>query len=477
MARTLLLADNNIAIQRIVALTFATEDVTVISVGDGEQAIARIAAEPPDIVLADTALPGRNGYEVSAFIKGRPELAHIPALLLAGALERVDVARAAEARCDGVIVKPFEPQQVITRVRELLAGAAGGPERTVAGVPRPIDRLIEPRAGTPPVHAAAPAIVAAPAAPERHDESPLRIVKQPTAAPPPAAPAAPIDEPDPSWSEPEGWPEPLDPPSQVVRTSPPTPMVVPPSDFGDDPLGDYFDKLDEAFDSIDGGWDSAGGARSRQGSRGDDDERRDLPTLSSVLGDIAPNVQKSPSPLNLKEEILFGAAPVEPPPIRSVHPPSERRMPPSAQRGVPPTAQRDTPIFRAPEPRPEPPVQARATAPPAAPPAVAPPALPVAESPATPEPPRTEPHRSAVADAFEALMAVDEADRQARLHAPVPAPSASSGEVNDAFVDAVAARVVERLVPGGVDALISRVVTDVAERLVREEIARIRGRQ
>jgi CheY-like chemotaxis protein len=97
--------------------------VQVVSVGDGEQAIARIPLERPDIVLADIGMPKRSGYDVSAFVKGRPDLSHIPVLLLAGAFEPVDDARAQQVKCDGVLVKPFEPQQVVSRVRELVDGA------------------------------------------------------------------------------------------------------------------------------------------------------------------------------------------------------------------------------------------------------------------------------------------------------------------------------------------------------------------
>src|SRR5512134_2893986 len=125
MPHKLLLADDSVTIQRVIELTFADEDVQVIAVGDGAQAIAHVQRDRPDIVLADVGMPERDGYEVAAFIKGSPELAHIPVLLLTGAFEPVDEARARAVGCDGVLVKPFEPQMVISRVRDLLAGKRG----------------------------------------------------------------------------------------------------------------------------------------------------------------------------------------------------------------------------------------------------------------------------------------------------------------------------------------------------------------
>ena len=67
-------------------------------------------------------MPERNGYEVAAFIKGSPTLSHIPVVLLTGAFEPIDESRARAVGCDGVLVKPFEPQMVISRVKDLLAG-------------------------------------------------------------------------------------------------------------------------------------------------------------------------------------------------------------------------------------------------------------------------------------------------------------------------------------------------------------------
>jgi len=122
MPHKLLLADDSVTIQRVIELTFADEDVQVIAVGNGQDAIDRVQRDPPDIVLADAGMPERNGYEVAQFIKGTPAFAHIPVVLLTGAFEPVDEPRAKSVGCDGVLVKPFEPQIVINRVKDLLAG-------------------------------------------------------------------------------------------------------------------------------------------------------------------------------------------------------------------------------------------------------------------------------------------------------------------------------------------------------------------
>jgi len=120
VAQTLLLADDSVTIQRVIELTFADEDIDVVAVSDGDQAIARLESLPPDIVLVDVGMPGKSGYEVAAYVKQSPKLSHIPVVLLTGAFEPVDEAKAVDAGCDGVLAKPFEPQLVIGRVKELL---------------------------------------------------------------------------------------------------------------------------------------------------------------------------------------------------------------------------------------------------------------------------------------------------------------------------------------------------------------------
>jgi CheY-like chemotaxis protein len=134
MSHKLLLADDSVTIQRVIELTFADEDVKVTVVGDGKQAIERIASDRPDIVLADIGMPERDGYDVAAFIKTDPRYADIPVILLTGAFEPLDENRARQVGCDGVLVKPFEPQVVINRVKELLSG-----QRPVARASGPLD--------------------------------------------------------------------------------------------------------------------------------------------------------------------------------------------------------------------------------------------------------------------------------------------------------------------------------------------------
>lgn len=147
MPATLLLADDSVTIQRVIELTFANEDVRVVAVSDGQSAIQRIEAERPDIVLADVGMPKLDGYGVALHIKQSPALRHIPVLLLTGAFEPVDEDRARATGCDGILVKPFDPQQLIGRVKELLAG------RRSSGLwPAELPRVAvtTPRPSTPP---------------------------------------------------------------------------------------------------------------------------------------------------------------------------------------------------------------------------------------------------------------------------------------------------------------------------------------
>jgi CheY-like chemotaxis protein len=233
VSRKLLLADDSLTIQRVIELTFSGEDMQVVAVSDGEQAIARIPIEKPDIVLADIGMPKRSGYEVSAFVKTHPQLSHVPVLLLAGAFEPVDEARARQAQCDGVLVKPFEPQQVIARVRELVGrGTTRGVAAGGTGVPEP-----EPLAPSEQIESTGP-----------------REVADSRKTTPELSELAILD-------------------SQIPAASP----------GADTSLDEYFDRLDAAFATLGA---SSGGEDPRDMlDTHDIFGGRDVPTIDDVLGD------------------------------------------------------------------------------------------------------------------------------------------------------------------------------------------------
>lgn len=248
MGKKILLADDSITIQKVIELTFSDEDFEVVTVGNGRLAVEKVQDVRPDLVLCDIIMPEKDGYEVCDFIKKTPSLSHIPVLLLTGAFEPFDQDRATRVGCDGFLAKPFEPQTLIAKVKELLSQAA---TRTIAP-PRP--SAAAPAAHAPsesaPVpsglfNAAAHGAYAAPAPPAK-----------------PAAPPAPAHD-DFGAAEPSFISdEPLDTPTMITPTrfevgrsvydEPPLPPPTPPpsASVPADDLA-YVDELPEPEELLD----------------------------------------------------------------------------------------------------------------------------------------------------------------------------------------------------------------------------------
>ena len=133
MAKRILLADDSITIQKVISITFASEDYELVVVGDGDAAIQKARDLKPDLIMADVAMPGRNGYEVCSFVKNDSALRNTPVLLLAGTFEPLNKDEAMKAGADDSIVKPFESQELLDKVRELLSRSGGA---TTVSAPR-----------------------------------------------------------------------------------------------------------------------------------------------------------------------------------------------------------------------------------------------------------------------------------------------------------------------------------------------------
>ncbi|MDP3718200.1 MAG: response regulator [Acidobacteriota bacterium] len=473
--RTLLLADDSITTQRVVALTFADEAFRVVTVSDGQQALDAMAAGRPDIVLAGTTLPRTNGYELSERMHGSETLRDIPVLLLSGAFETVDAAKLASCGARGVIEKPLEPTAVISRVRELLGLKEARPAlpagRLVTAADTAADARKPGRPATPP------------------------------ARPPQVS----------SWDE--------------LRKETGLEPDARPVEGGANGSGreDYLDTLDAAFDSLDQHLagrhqdsqassrnpsppigQSSGAADPRSPGRrpamttdgqasnsvfevdtdwfSDEHKERDLAVGRDLVADthvaLPPRPEAGPAnPIFEVDDEWFA----EDEKAREMRVAQQREL--AAEMGI-----HDVELPAA-EPVPNAPAPAErldfdfrlddlAAAPVApVPPASVGPVVPVSLAPVPP---------GSVADDFAALLAFETGDGPA-LAAPVTVQAAAP-EVTEDMLDQIAQRVVERLnaasfgaelraaIAASVRETVRSVVSETSERLVRDEIARVRTR-
>lgn len=119
--RTLLLADDSVTIQKVVNLTFADENIEVITVGDGDAAMRKFVEVEPDLVMADVNMPGVDGYRICEKIKQDARTKRIPVILLVGSFEPFDEEKARQVGADDFLTKPFQSiLQLVNKVSELL---------------------------------------------------------------------------------------------------------------------------------------------------------------------------------------------------------------------------------------------------------------------------------------------------------------------------------------------------------------------
>jgi len=130
---TILVADDNSNIQKMVGIALKDHGIEVIAVGNGEAAVRKLAESVPDLILADIFMPVRNGYEVCEYVKKDDRFAHVPVVLLVGAFDPLDEREVERVRADGVLKKPFvPPDPLIELVKSLLGRTAGAAAEAAA---------------------------------------------------------------------------------------------------------------------------------------------------------------------------------------------------------------------------------------------------------------------------------------------------------------------------------------------------------
>jgi len=86
----------------------------------GEEGLTLAATHLPDLILMDIQLPGLDGYEVTRRLKANPALRHIPVIAVTSYALSGDEVKALEAGCDAYVTKPFDPVELLAKIREYL---------------------------------------------------------------------------------------------------------------------------------------------------------------------------------------------------------------------------------------------------------------------------------------------------------------------------------------------------------------------
>ena len=124
-ARRVLIVDDNAMNVDLVSYVLSADGVQVESALDANQAAARIAAQPPDLILMDIQLPGVDGLELTRRLKADPATRHIVILALTAYAMKGDEARMRAAGCDGYIAKPIDVATFASQVRAWLESPTG----------------------------------------------------------------------------------------------------------------------------------------------------------------------------------------------------------------------------------------------------------------------------------------------------------------------------------------------------------------
>jgi CheY-like chemotaxis protein len=119
--KTVLIADDDPAIRLLVAATLASDKYSVLEAADGEEAWRLIRQFHPAVAILDWEMPGYEGLELTAVIKGDPQLRDITVIMLTGRTDRADREAGARAAADLYLIKPFSPKDLFDAVERALS--------------------------------------------------------------------------------------------------------------------------------------------------------------------------------------------------------------------------------------------------------------------------------------------------------------------------------------------------------------------
>jgi twitching motility two-component system response regulator PilH len=166
---TVYFIDDSATMREVIKIAFRRESFNIVACADAASALAQFEKHAPDVVITDVIMPDQDGYSVCTQIKQHPEFSSVPVILMSGVVNKTVADKAIAVKADELIRKPFQPQELIGRVKSLLGPkfAPPAPERHIGASslqslfapPTPPPQALP---APPPVYAAPPAMPPAP---------------------------------------------------------------------------------------------------------------------------------------------------------------------------------------------------------------------------------------------------------------------------------------------------------------------------
>jgi CheY-like chemotaxis protein len=127
---TVYFIDDSATMREVIKIAFRKENIQVITCADAASALEEFNKIPPDAVITDVIMPDKDGYEVCDYIKQHYRFAKTPVILMSGVVNQSVAERATAVKADELIRKPFQPQDLIARVKSLLNPSVSGTTRS-----------------------------------------------------------------------------------------------------------------------------------------------------------------------------------------------------------------------------------------------------------------------------------------------------------------------------------------------------------
>jgi len=116
-----LVVEDDASTVELIRFTLETKGLTVDLAGDGGEAVKKVRVNTPDIIVLDIMLPTMDGYQVCEIIKHNVLYESIPIIMLSAKIKREDISKGIEKGADEYLTKPFDPNNLLSRVMFFLS--------------------------------------------------------------------------------------------------------------------------------------------------------------------------------------------------------------------------------------------------------------------------------------------------------------------------------------------------------------------